>query len=179
MLKNPHTGLSQANCDAVLDGMDAMQANFSDNLYHAYLNGATIVCNLVPAFWPAAAREMSSYRGVTGYGWMANLYLTPSAAQGFSMHTDNTDGLVAQLYGSKQWTMHNSTLPLPYREQRVGRREQPGHETVMESQPAFEATINQGDLLLVPRGYVHMARATDDAPSAHLTLSAVKVGSYI
>jgi len=178
LLLNPNSGSSQANCEAVRQGMDGIQGNFSGDIFHSYLNGATIVCNLIPAFWPPASRLLSQLPAATGYSWMANLYMTPTGAQGFSPHTDNTDGLIAQLFGSKHWAMFNTSMPLPYREDRVGRQQQPTHKTVLlNSQPDFEGKIEPGDLLVVPRGWVHSARAAGNGPSAHLTLSAVKVPS--
>eukprot|EP00656_Telonema_subtile_P034927 TRINITY_DN3894_c0_g1_i2.p1 TRINITY_DN3894_c0_g1~~TRINITY_DN3894_c0_g1_i2.p1 ORF type:complete len:359 (-),score=35.24 TRINITY_DN3894_c0_g1_i2:87-1163(-) len=175
LLKNPHTGLSQANCDAVREGMDDIKGNFSGvSLYHAYLNGATLVCNLVPSFWPAAAKYLQQLTARTGFSWMANLYATPSGGQGFTAHTDNTDGLVAQLYGSKHWVMHNASLQLPNRQHRVGRKEQPSHLSV-RTELGLDTVVQAGDLVLVPRGWVHHAAATSTGPSGHLTISAVKV----
>ena len=51
VLSNPHTGQSQARCETAREGMDDVSANFTKTLplHMAYLNGATLICNLVPA----------------------------------------------------------------------------------------------------------------------------------
>jgi len=93
----------------------------------------------------------------------ANLYITPRAARGFGPHWDNHDAFILQFEGTKEWTVYDSPVLLP------GRKRQfvDGEWTAVE--PTLKATLEPGDLLYLPRGFVHEANSTDEV-SCHLTL---------
>ena len=92
-----------------------------------------------------------------------NLYLTPPAAQGFPAHYDTHEVFVLQIDGDKHWRLYGAAqeLPLPNKEATIP-KEQLGS-------PTHEAFLQPGDLLYIPRGYVHEA-FTSDRPSLHLTV---------
>jgi hypothetical protein len=48
----------------------------------------------------AVARLMQGMYQETGLSYMANMYLTPTATQGFIEHTDNKDGIILQVGAS-------------------------------------------------------------------------------
>ena len=103
-------------------------------------------------------------RGVAlGKPVRANAYFTPPRAQGLEPHYDDHDVLVLQISGTKRWRIHHEVkwprrpmaeaLPREY----------------LKAQP-MELTLAPGDVLYLPRGFVHEAAALDSA-SLHLTLS--------
>ena len=78
-------------------------------------------------------------------------YLTPPGTQGFAPHYDDIEAFVLQLEGKKRWRVYNptnkdETLP------RFSSRNFAQHEL---GKPIIDVTLESGDLLYFPRGYVH------------------------
>ncbi len=94
---------------------------------------------------------------------MTHVYLTPRNAQGFSPHWDPTNVFVLQFTGTKDWLIYDSPVTLPTNKQLL----YPGEWTRVE--PTLTATLEPGDLLYIPRGFVHEARS-GNAVSGHVTL---------
>jgi hypothetical protein len=98
-----------------------------------------------------------------GSGW-ANIYLTPPNAGGFGAHFDPHDVFVLQVHGSKHWVVRGASVDSPIAT---------GPWKKVEATPAepvlFDITLHQGDLLYIPRGFVHQASTAAEA-SAHVTL---------
>jgi ribosomal protein L16 Arg81 hydroxylase len=92
-----------------------------------------------------------------------NVYFTPADAQGFSVHYDTHDTVIIQIAGTKHWRVYNAPLELPLDDQTFNKNLHP----VGDVQLDFE--IKPGDLLYIPRGFLHEARATDEV-SLHVTL---------
>lgn len=120
-----------------------------------------------------------------GFPTRANLYCTPAGARGFDLHFDTHEVLVLQLLGRKKWQVYESTfrLPLEYvpplsfeddraalKRARGGRRAGQDEISKAELGPlALEVTLEAGDCLYLPRGFVHQAEALDEA-SVHLSI---------
>jgi ribosomal protein L16 Arg81 hydroxylase len=115
----------------------------------------------------------------------ANLYCTPPNAQAFKLHFDTHEVLVLQIAGCKQWRVFEPQLtlplgyvpPLPFEKNddklkfRRGALKQ-GQDDIDEDscgQPVVETVLNPGDLLYLPRGFIHAGRAVSE-PSVHLTI---------
>jgi ribosomal protein L16 Arg81 hydroxylase len=133
-------------------------------LLTAHGEGATIVFQSLHATWPplgdlclALARRFSAAFGV-------NAYLTPPNSQGLATHYDTHDVFVLQIAGSKHWRVFGAPLRLPLRGQPYRSGTDPG-------EPQIEVDLHPGDLLYVPRGFLHDA-VTGEATSLHLTLGA-------
>jgi ribosomal protein L16 Arg81 hydroxylase len=92
-----------------------------------------------------------------------NVYVTPANATGFTPHYDTHEVFVLQIAGSKQWRIHAPPLPLPHRSQPFDPRSWAPSVTL------FELELAPGDLLYLPRGFVHTT-TTADRPSVHVTL---------
>jgi ribosomal protein L16 Arg81 hydroxylase len=151
----------------------------------AYGRGASFRVMGLERFWPQARDLTRRLEQRLGCPVAANLYATPAGAQGAPRHYDNHDVLVLQLRGRKRWRIHAPVvrLPLGYvpplafegrdAELKYARggpkkgRAQVSDEEAGE--PAHEWTLAAGDLLYLPRGYVHEARTQGEA-SFHLTL---------
>ena len=94
----------------------------------------------------------------------AHLYLTPAGSQGFERHYDYHDVFVLQIEGRKHWRVHewSATYPLERR----------SRDAVPEIVPPVkhDVVLEPGDLLYIPRGAYHDARAADEY-SLHITFS--------
>jgi len=92
----------------------------------------------------------------------ANAYLTPAGMSGFAPHYDDHDVFVLQLEGKKEWSLHAPLALLPVEpltripDDRLG-------------EPLRTVTLDPGDLLYIPRGFIHYARAAH-THSLHLTV---------
>lgn len=93
----------------------------------------------------------------------ANVYLTPNKAQGFARHWDTHDVLILQVHGKKTWQIFDNPLELPAEEQKS--------ETIWteKAQLIEELTLEPGDVLFLPRGFVHSA-STSTETSLHITV---------
>ncbi|KAF8032172.1 hypothetical protein BT93_D1183 [Corymbia citriodora subsp. variegata] len=106
----------------------------------------------------------------------ANLYLTPRNSQGLARHYDDHCVLVCQLIGTKQWTIsspRNKLLPRLY--EPLDGSQGSNVDTVPNA--CTQILLKEGDILYIPRGYVHEAHTTNDVQedsaglSLHLTLA--------
>jgi ribosomal protein L16 Arg81 hydroxylase len=98
-----------------------------------------------------------------GHRLQTNLYLTPPRGKGFSPHWDNHDVFILQVLGSKSWSIEKERRVYPEKGARMG---DDGRELRGELM-AFN--LKQGDLIYIPRGFVHAAECGDE-PSLHITL---------
>jgi len=99
-----------------------------------------------------------------GYRFQTNLYLTPPQGQGFRPHWDNHDVFILQVVGSKHWSVEKQRRRLPGRDETM--REEEGRVVAAD---AYSLTLDQGDVIYIPRGFVHAAKCGAE-PSLHITL---------
>eukprot|EP00965_Chrysotila_dentata_P247353 6207694-Pleurochrysis_carterae.AAC.11 len=92
-------------------------------------------------------------------------YLTPPGCQGLAPHHDDVCVFILQTEGSKHWRVYEPldghALP------RTPSNDLPRNRL---GRCLLQVTLQQGDLLYLPRGFVHEA-AADNSFSTHLTLS--------
>ena len=111
----------------------------------------------------------------------SNAYLTPQGSQGFAPHYDDVDVLVLQLEGRKRWRVRpplrkGDALP------RASSRDFSEEEVREESEGSMDVTLGPGDVLYLPRGWIHQAETADGLAGAtgkgghslHLTVSAMQ-----
>ncbi|XP_023515380.1 uncharacterized protein LOC111779552 [Cucurbita pepo subsp. pepo] len=117
----------------------------------------------------AIANTLASLFGQPSVG--ANMYLTPPGSQGLARHYDDHCVFVCQLAGSKQWTVFSPPkmcLPRLYDANEFPRCSE------VESPLAVgrQFLLREGDVLYIPRGFLHEARTENNGPdgsSLHLT----------
>jgi Cupin superfamily protein len=134
-----------------------------DRIRAEYRSGATIS---LPAFhraWGPLGTLAAAIEEEFDHAVHANVYITPGNTAGFSPHYDTHEVFVLQIAGSKRWRIHQPPLPLPHRSQPFDPRSH------VSSAPLLEADLTPGDLLYLPRGFVHTT-ATSDGFSVHVTL---------
>jgi ribosomal protein L16 Arg81 hydroxylase len=98
-----------------------------------------------------------------GHRFQTNLYLTPPNGKGFTPHWDNHDVFVLQVVGSKHWKIEKDRRALPHPLDTMGDE---GRELRGE---LLSFTLKQGDVIYIPRGYIHAAECGAE-PSLHITL---------
>ncbi|ETV71122.1 hypothetical protein H257_13520 [Aphanomyces astaci] len=103
------------------------------------------------------------------WGCMAgsNTYLTPKGTQGFAPHYDDIEAFLLQVEGKKLWKVYaplSDDETLPRHSSRNFAQDEIG-------KPVLDITLEQGDLLYFPRGFVHQAQSPDDVDSLHVTVS--------
>ncbi|XP_024525058.1 uncharacterized protein LOC9654432 [Selaginella moellendorffii] len=88
----------------------------------------------------------------------ANLYLTPSNAQGLGRHYDDHCVFVVQLAGKKRWSINPAAtvvLPRLYAPRLVP-------EAEVQSRELADTLLTEGSVLYIPRGFAHRASTSED-----------------
>jgi hypothetical protein len=140
---------------------DAVAALFAD--------GSTVVLQALHRTWPAVAAFATGLGTELGHPVQANAYVTPPQSRGFSAHYDVHDVFVLQLAGSKHWTVHAPVHPDPLRDQPWNDHADAVASRARDDAPALDAVLEPGDVLYLPRGWLHAATALGGV-SAHLTV---------
>ena len=125
--------------------------------------GATIVLQGLHLSRPAVGAFCRSLEETLGHPAQANAYYTPRAAQGLPVHHDTHDVFVLQVSGEKRWLVYEPALELPLKDQRYS--PEPG----APGEPGEDRVLGPGDMLYLPRGWLHEA-LTSDTDSLHLTI---------
>ncbi|MEW1955498.1 cupin domain-containing protein [Terrabacter sp. NPDC080008] len=139
-----------------------------DKLLGHFAAGATIVLQGLHRTWAPLIDFTQQLAEELGHPVQANAYVTPSQNTGFSDHYDVHDVFVLQMGGEKRWRVrppvHESPLrDQPWTDHRVAVQE-------AARRPAeHEFTLRPGDVLYLPRGWLHSATALGGV-STHLTL---------
>ncbi|MBA2361760.1 MAG: hypothetical protein H0V79_12665 [Actinobacteria bacterium] len=125
--------------------------------------GATIVLQGLHLTHPEVTAFCRSLEAALGHPAQANAYYTPRAAQGLPVHHDTHDVFVLQIAGSKRWLVYEPSWELPLKTQRYTPELGPPGNAVQD------LVLGPGDMLYLPRGWLHEA-LTSDSDSLHLTV---------
>ncbi|MDT7602219.1 MAG: bifunctional lysine-specific demethylase and histidyl-hydroxylase [Acidobacteriota bacterium] len=174
--------LTSAGAPKFLDGKEP---DHIAQIYAAYRQGATVRINRAQRYWKPLRALCRRIEQTLGSPVRANLYCTPAATEPSKRHYDNHDVLVLQLAGCKHWRVFDPLVrlplanvpPLPFEERtemlkyarggpKKGRADIGADEC---GEPRLEPVLEAGDLLYMPRGFVHEAWTTDEA-SMHVTI---------
>ncbi len=90
-----------------------------------------------------------------------NAYAGWHTSRGFDLHWDDHDVFILQVTGRKRWSIYGATKPNPL----AGDTGNPKPTGA----PLWEATLEDGDFLYIPRGWWHVAEPLDE-PTLHLTI---------
>ncbi|HEY0101067.1 MAG TPA: cupin domain-containing protein [Pyrinomonadaceae bacterium] len=90
-----------------------------------------------------------------------NSYAGWHTSRGFDLHWDDHDVFILQVTGRKRWSIYGETRPHPL----SGDADLPKPS----GEPLWQATLEDGDLLYIPRGWWHVAEPLDE-PTLHLTV---------
>ncbi len=155
---------AHVDSDSYVDG-----ASFIDRgaVADHYRRGSTIILNQAHQFDPALSRLCRGLEYVFSSHVQTNIYLTPPNAQGFRTHYDNHDVLVIQVEGEKAWRLYDMPIAAPFR----GEGFEVGKYEAGELRQEF--VLKPGDCAYVPRGLMHDAQTSGDAPSLHITVGLI------
>jgi ribosomal protein L16 Arg81 hydroxylase len=147
-----YTATSALGLEAILSDMRSGGTLILDQLHHRDPKLNLLCRALAPEF---------------GHRFQTNLYLTPPNGRGFSPHWDNHDVFILQVVGSKHWKIEKERRVFPEKTMSMG-------DEGRELGPAQSFTLSQGDLIYIPRGFVHAAECGPE-PSLHITLGVTAI----
>lgn len=134
-----------------------------ENLLVDLGEGSTVVLDEMQHRMPNLGLLCRLLGSELGFRFQTNIYLTPPDGKGFSPHHDSHDVFVLQLMGAKEWRINRKQTAMPRLQDvvdvskiRMGRRPR-------------KIKIQAGDLVYLPRGFVHDATSEREA-SMHITL---------
>nr|WP_298120691.1 cupin domain-containing protein [uncultured Pseudoxanthomonas sp.] len=134
-----------------------------NRVWNLYADGATVVFEHLNRRHAGLLRLSAKCEQEFKVPLRTNAYLTPPASKGFDLHYDTHDVLILQIAGSKTWQVHDDPLPLPHELQTFK------PSWALRSQRLAEIRLEPGDVLYLPRGFIHGASANEDV-SFHITM---------
>jgi cupin superfamily protein len=190
MLRNPDRLLSPQDIDRILNGASAPEQPFYlvrnqempdpteyptrgavDRLMR---DGYTAVMPALQRHTPAIADLCADVMARSAVPSFGGAYMTPPKSQGFKLHWDLGSVTVLQIEGSKKWTLarpvitDEAELAIPWSVRGFSDEEQ--------ARPPYRVvTLRKGDVLFIPRAWVHAAQATNEA-SVHVSIGALHEG---
>ncbi|WP_371630978.1 cupin domain-containing protein [Streptomyces sp. NBC_00341] len=137
-------------------------------LWREFADGATLVLQALQRTWGPVADFSTALSRELGHPVQANAYVTPPQNRGFDDHYDVHDVFVLQIEGTKRWIVHRPVHPDPLRDQPWTDHRSAVAEAA-EGEPHIDTVLAPGDVLYLPRGWLHAAEARGEV-SIHLTL---------
>jgi ribosomal protein L16 Arg81 hydroxylase len=127
------------------------------NAISAFASGATVVLQALHHTHPPLGAFCRLLEAELEQPVQANAYFTPRGSQGLPVHHDTHDVFCLQV------AVYEPALELPLRDQRY--RPELGEP----GEPLLDLVLEPGDMLYMPRGWLHQA-LTSDEDSLHLTI---------
>ncbi len=140
-----------------------------DRVAALFAEGATIVLQGLHRLWPGVIDFTTGLTAELGHPAQVNAYITPPSSQGFSAHYDVHDVFVLQFAGRKHWKVHAPVHPAPLRDQQWHDHAEAVASRARDDAPVIDEVLEPGDVMYLPRGWLHSATALGDV-SAHLTI---------
>ena len=149
----------------------------ADAVREAYADGATLVLQSLHRLHPPLVRFCRELASELGHPTQCNAYVTPPGSQGFAPHHDTHDVFVLQVDGHKLWHVYEPRLELPLNTQPSQDLLKDGPLVPEDEPPLLSVVLGPGDVLYLPRGYIHAAETNDDR-SIHLTIGVLAATRY-
>lgn len=140
----------------------------SGKVLEQFAAGATLVLQGLHRTWQPIAEFTRRLSAELGHPAQVNAYITPASSRGFDPHYDTHDVFVLQIAGAKHWTIHEPVHPHPLADQPWTDHREAVAERALGT-PAIDAVFRPGDVLYLPRGWIHSAVA-QGGTSIHLTI---------
>ncbi len=149
-----------------------------DGVREQFAAGATLVLQSLHRFHPPLVRFCRSLAAELGHQVQCNAYVTPPGSQGFAPHHDTHDVFVLQLDGRKRWNVYEPVLQLPLSSQpSKDLAGDDGQLVASGASPLLSVELGPGDVLYLPRGYIHAAETGTDR-SMHLTVGVLAATAH-
>ena len=140
----------------------------SAKVLEQFAAGATLVLQGLHRTWEPIASFTRQLVSDLGHPAQVNAYITPASSRGFDPHYDTHDVFVIQIAGAKHWMIHEPVHRHPLPDQPwTDHREAVADRA--RSEPRIDAVFEPGDVLYLPRGWIHSAVA-QGGTSIHLTI---------
>ena len=140
-----------------------------DKVGALFADGTTVVLQAVHRTWAPMISFATRLAAELGHPVQANAYVTPPSSRGFSAHYDVHDVFVLQLAGRKRWTVYAPVHPDPLRTQPWNDHADAVAARARDEPPVIDTELHPGDVLYLPRGWLHAATAGAQV-TAHLTV---------
>jgi hypothetical protein len=129
-----------------------------------FLKGSTIILNGMEETWEPLSLFALGLEGYLNHPVAISVYVTPPRFQGVNPHFDTQENFLLQVEGSKLWKVYEPVQEFPRVEGSYTRvpKEKLG-------EPICETVLEAGDMLYIPRGFVHEGIAGDSV-SLHITV---------
>ena len=124
--------------------------------------GATLVLDAVDEFSEQLEELAAGLERFFREHVQINAYAGWRTSRGFDLHWDDHDVFILQVAGRKDWRVYGPTRPWP-----LVADVEPAPKP--SGAPLWAATLADGDLLYIPRGWWHVALPLDE-PTLHLTV---------
>jgi len=108
----------------------------------------------------------------------ANCYYTPKGSAGFAPHFDDIDAFIVQTEGQKHWKVY-----APFDSDELWPLESSHNFSLEEMKTrednlVFDGVLKAGDILYLPRGFIHCAKTSSKHDSLHVTISVSQNHAY-
>jgi ribosomal protein L16 Arg81 hydroxylase len=140
----------------------------ADKVLREFAEGSTLVLQGLHRTWEPLAAFTRQLIADVGHPIQVNAYITPASSRGFDPHYDTHDVFVIQVAGEKRWTIHEPVHRDPLADEPWTQHRDAVTERARLT-PYLEETFAPGDVLYLPRGWVHSATALGDY-TIHLTI---------
>nr|WP_256435629.1 cupin domain-containing protein [Aliikangiella sp. G2MR2-5] len=135
-------------------------------IFELFKSGATLVFENIGRYHLPLGQFIAHLENEFHVRMRANAFLTPAGSQGFKPHFDSHDVFVLQIYGHKEWLIGNNPIELP-----DDMTSETRYQAAIENSEILATEVlKKGDLLYLPRGFVHSAKACEST-SLHITIS--------
>ncbi|OZC84313.1 cupin [Rhodococcus sp. 06-418-1B] len=148
----------------------------SSAVLSAFAGGHTLVLQGLHRLWPPLIDFTRDLVDDLGHPSQVNAYITPAASTGFSPHYDVHDVFVLQISGEKRWMIHPPVHTHPLSNQPWSDRRE-AVEKQASNTPYLDTILTPGDVLYLPRGWIHSAEALGDT-TIHLTIGVASFNNY-
>ena len=144
---------------------------YGNSPFAAYLDGCSVINNHADLVMAQLAALCIDLQKTFPHVYI-NTYLTPPNAAAVKAHADDRDVFVIQVLGEKKWKVYKD-IPIKYpsNHEQVGKNGLKVPEEILNKKPLFDITLRAGDVLYMPRGYVHEAETSKSEPSFHCTVA--------
>jgi hypothetical protein len=132
------------------------------NLTKHLREGATLVLDAVDELYRPIEELAEGLEFIFHEHVQVNMYAGWQTSRGFDLHWDDHDVFILQVTGRKLWRVYGENRKHPVTGDKAPK---PGNV----DEPLWEAMLEDGDLLYIPRGWWHVALPVAE-PTLHLTV---------
>jgi hypothetical protein len=125
--------------------------------------GATLVLDAVDELYRPLEQLAEDLEFLFHEHVQINTYAGWHTSHGFDLHWDDHDVFILQVTGRKRWAVYGMTRNYPF----AGDTE--NAPKPRKDEALWEAVVESGDLLYIPRGWWHVATPLNE-PTLHLTV---------